>query len=99
MLTISEELQRARLDQGIELATVAASTKIRTKFLRAIEAKDPTGLPGQFFYKSFVHQYATFLGVDTSAIAPELDRVLSADTPPLAPRTRTRWVSLGARMR
>ena len=90
MFTISEELQRARLDQGIDLATVAARTKIRTKFLRAIEAEDPKGLPGQFFYKSFVHQYATFLGVDTSAIVPEIDRVLNGDIPPLAPRTL--WV-------
>ncbi len=48
MFTISEELQRARLDQGIDLATVAARTKIRTKFLRAIDAEDPKALPGQF---------------------------------------------------
>jgi cytoskeletal protein RodZ len=74
----AEVLQRARLDKGIDLATVAARTKINAKYLRAIEAGDLKSLPGEFFYKSFVHQYATFLGVDTRAIDAEIDRVLSA---------------------
>ena len=81
MLTVSEVLQRARLDQGIDLAAVAARTKIKAKYLQAIEAGDRESLPGGFFYKSFVHQYATFLGVDTIAIDAEIDRVLSADPP------------------
>ena len=81
MFTVCEVLQRARLDQGINLATVAARTKIKTKYLQAIEAGDRKSLPGGFFYKSFVHQYATFLGVDTRAIDAEVDRVLSADPP------------------
>jgi hypothetical protein len=33
---------------------------IFTKYLQAIEADDRKSLPGGFFYKSFVHQYATF---------------------------------------
>src|SRR5271163_1685985 len=82
MFAMSEVLQRARLDQGIDLATVAARTRIKTKYLQAIEANDPKGLPGGFFYKSFAHQYATFLGVDTKAIDAEIDRVLGADAPP-----------------
>jgi cytoskeleton protein RodZ len=86
MLAVSEVLQRARLDQGIDLATVAARTRIKTKYLQAIEANDPKGLPGGFFYKSFAHQYATFLGVDTKAIDAEIDRVLGADDPPPMPK-------------
>jgi cytoskeleton protein RodZ len=87
MLTISEVLQRARLNQGIDLATVAARTRIKTKYLQAIEADDRESLPGEFFYKSFVHQYATFLGVDTRAIDAEVDRVLNLDAPPPLPTT------------
>ena len=86
MLTVSEALQRARLDQGIDLATVAARTKIKARYLQAIEAGDAKSLPGGFFYKSFAHQYATFLGVDTAAIDAEIDRVLGADAPPPLPR-------------
>jgi cytoskeletal protein RodZ len=79
MFTVCEVLQRARLDQGIDLATVAARTKIKAKYLEAIEADDRKSLPGGFFYKSFVHQYAKFLGVETSVIDAEIDRALRAD--------------------
>ena len=81
MSAVCEVLQRARLDQGIDLATVAARTKIKARYLQAIEAGDHKSLPGGFFYKSFVHQYAKFLGVDTRAIDAEIDRVLSPDAP------------------
>jgi cytoskeleton protein RodZ len=86
MFAVSAVLQRARLDQGIDLATVAARTKIKAKYLQAIEADDRKSLPGEFFYKSFVHQYATFLGVDTRAIDAEIDRVSTTDAPPPLPR-------------
>jgi cytoskeletal protein RodZ len=100
MFTVCEVLQRARLDQGIDLATVAARTKIKAKYLQAIEAGDRKSLPGGFFYKSFVHQYAKFLGVDTSAIDSEIDRVLSADAPlPLPSVARQTAVKLSSRSR
>jgi cytoskeleton protein RodZ len=86
MFAVAEVLQRARLDRGIDLATVAARTRIKTKYLQAIEADDRKSLPGAFFYKSFVHQYAAFLGVDTMAIDAEIDRVLSVDAPLPLPR-------------
>ena len=100
MFAVSEVLQRARLDQGIDLATIAARTKIKANYLQAIEAGDPKSLPGEFFYKSFVHQYATFLGVDTRAIDAEINRVLSADAPPprtAAPTQRAVELSSGSR--
>jgi cytoskeleton protein RodZ len=89
LFTFGEVLQRARLDQGIDLATVAARTKIQAKYLQAIEADDRKSVPGGFFYKSFVHQYAKFLGLDTSAIDAEIDRVLSADAALPLPRQTT----------
>jgi hypothetical protein len=96
--TVAEGLQRARLDQGIDLATVAARTKIKAKYLQAIEAGDRKSLPGGFFYKSFVHQYAKFLGVDTHVIDAEIDRVLSADAPlPLPSVTKQTGVKLSSR--
>ena len=98
MLTVCEVLQRARLDQGIDLATVATRTKIRAKYLQAIEDDDRKSLPGGFFYKSFVHQYAMFLGVDTGAIDAEIDRVLSADAPlPLPGAAKQRAVKVSSR--
>ncbi len=98
MFAVCEVLRRARLDRGIDLATVAARTKINAKYLRAIEADDPKSLPGGFFYKSFVHQYATFLGVDTKAIDAEVDRMLSADAAlPLPTVAKQEAVKLSSR--
>ena len=65
MFAVSEVLQRARLDQGIDLATAAAGTKIKCEVPAGHRGRRSRSLPGGFFYKSFAHQYATFLGVDT----------------------------------
>ena len=81
MLSVGETLKRARLEQGLDLCTVAAQTKINAKYLEAIESDDRKILPSGFFYKSFVDQYAKSLSLDTQEIDAEIDRVLSADEP------------------
>ncbi len=81
MLSVGETLRRARLEQGLDLCTVAAQTKINAKYLEAIESDDRKRLPSGFFYKSFVDQYAKSLSLDTQEIDAEVDRVLSADAP------------------
>ena len=55
-------LRRARSQQGLELAELAARIKINRKYLEAMEADNWKNLPGGFFYKSFVRQYAGALG-------------------------------------
>jgi cytoskeleton protein RodZ len=92
MFSVGETLQRARLEQGLDLATVAARTKINAKYLEAIEADDRSSLPSSFFYKSFVHQYARTLSLDTKEIDAEIDRELSADAPlPLPGQDNPTW--------
>jgi cytoskeleton protein RodZ len=81
MFSVGQTLQRARLEQELDLATVAARTKINAKYLEAIEVDDRGSLPSSFFYRSFVNQYARTLSLDTKEIDAEIDRVLSADAP------------------
>jgi cytoskeletal protein RodZ len=81
MLSVGETLRRARLEQGLDLATLASRTKISAKYLQAIESDDRKSLPSGFFYRSFVDQYAKSLSLDTQEIDAEVDRVLSADQP------------------
>src|ERR1700761_7761913 len=81
MQVISDLLRRSRLAQGIELSAIAAQTKIDAKYLRAIEADDIKSLPGSFFYKSFVHQYAAYLGLDTQEIDAEVNRHVNVEEP------------------
>jgi cytoskeleton protein RodZ len=81
MFSVGETLRRTRLEQSLDLSTLAARTKINIKHLEAIEEDNRQSLPSSFFYKSFVDQYARALALDTREIAAEVDRVLSADAP------------------
>ena len=81
MFSVGRTLQRARLEQELDIATVEARTKIKAKYLEAIEADDRTSLPSSFFYKHFVQQYARSLSLETKEIDAEIDRLLSADAP------------------
>ncbi len=81
MSSVGEVLRGARLEQRLDLPTVSARTKISVRYLEAIESDDRRSLPSGFFYKSFVDQYARFLGLDTTEISAEVDRLLSTDAP------------------
>ena len=54
---------RARRDSGIDIAEVEERTKIRTKYLRALENEDWEVLPGRL-RKGFMRTYAHLLGLD-----------------------------------
>jgi cytoskeletal protein RodZ len=81
MSSVGELLQEARLAQQLDLTAVSERTRISVRYLEAIEANDRKVLPSGFFYKSFVDQYARFLGLDARAINADVERLLSADAP------------------
>jgi cytoskeleton protein RodZ len=61
---IGNSLREARLRQGFELPRVEADTKIRAKYLRALEEEHFDILPGDTYVKGFLRTYAEFLGLD-----------------------------------
>lgn len=79
--SVGQRLRQARLEQGLDLSTVVAQTKINEKYLKAIEADNRDLLPSAFFYRHFVDQYARALRLDAQEIAAEVDRVLSVEAP------------------
>jgi cytoskeleton protein RodZ len=81
MTSIGEQLQRQRLQRGIDLEQIARETKISSRLLEAIEADQFDRLPGGVFRKSFVRQYAQALGVDESDIAAELEQLVPVEEP------------------
>ena len=84
MRSVGEILRQARLAQGLELADVATRLKIKPKYLIAIESDNLSDLPGVFFFRSFVQQYARALDLDSVTIDAELERVTgTAPAPPL----------------
>jgi cytoskeleton protein RodZ len=64
MGSFGERLQREREMRSISLDEIADSTKISTRFLRALETEDFKKLPGGIFNKGFVRAYAKYLGID-----------------------------------
>ncbi|MCW3020505.1 MAG: hypothetical protein JWN10_2813 [Solirubrobacterales bacterium] len=86
---------RARID----VSEIEAQTKIRAKYLRALENEEWGLLPGPTFVKSFLRTYAQALGLDGKAMVEEyrlhherpseamLEPIVST---PQSNRTRTR---------
>jgi cytoskeletal protein RodZ len=81
-------LRRARSQQGLDLTEVAARIKVNRKYLEAMEADDWKSLPGGFFYKSFVRQYADALGLDADEIEEALAAVQIEEAPLPTPMVR-----------
>jgi cytoskeleton protein RodZ len=84
---VGAQLREARVQRGIDLAEIAASTKIQVRFLAAIENEEWGLLPGEFYARSFVGAYAAHLGLDAARVVEELRSAPSlAATADRAPR-------------
>lgn len=68
MKTAGSILKESRLSKNISLADVEQSTKIRLKFLQAIEEDDFTKLPSLGYAKGFVKNYSEYLGLDSTMV-------------------------------
>jgi cytoskeleton protein RodZ len=71
MPEIGETLRDARMRARIDVSEIEAKTKIRAKYLRALENEEWSLLPGPTFVKSFLRTYATALGLDGKALVEE----------------------------
>ena len=85
MQSLGEKLRQARTALGLDLTQVSVLTKIPPNFLQAIEADDRHSLPGGFFYKNWVKQYAAALSLDVNAVGAEADNLIAGDAPPALP--------------
>src|SRR5204862_7034867 len=71
MPEIGETLREARMRRRIDVAEAEAATKIRAKYLRALENEEWELLPGPTFVKSFLRTYADALGLDSRLVLEE----------------------------
>jgi cytoskeletal protein RodZ len=71
MQAIGERLREARMRQGLDLTEVEVATKIRAKYLRAMENDEFSMLPGSTYVKSFLRTYAEYLGLDAQLLVEE----------------------------
>jgi cytoskeletal protein RodZ len=89
---IGSSLRDARMRQGLDLLDVEADTKIRAKYLRALEDERFDLLPGDAYAKGFLRTYADRLGLDGQLYVDEFNSRFSESVEPIfssRPRQRT----------
>jgi hypothetical protein len=88
MPEIGETLREARMRRRIDMTEVEAATKIRAKYLRALESEEWDLLPGPTFVKTFLRTYAEYLGLDPRLLVEEYkqryERPAGADLTPFS---------------
>lgn len=104
MLEIGSTLEQAREERGLDLADVERETRLRERYLRALEQEQFDLLPPGSYRRTFLRGYATFLGLDAGVLVDEYvtryedaqaDHELPRDRP-TAVRRRRRHVSPSA---
>jgi cytoskeleton protein RodZ len=81
MNSIGETFRRERLQRELDLDQIARELKIAARMLDAIECEQFEKLPGGVFTKSFVRQYARYLGLDEDEMVGEVQRRLEPPAP------------------
>jgi cytoskeletal protein RodZ len=74
MAEIGSTMREARMRARIDISEVEARTKIRAKYLRALENEEWDLLPGPVYVKSFLKTYGDFLGLDSRLLVDEFKR-------------------------
>jgi cytoskeleton protein RodZ len=88
---IGNSLREARLRQGLDFPRIETDTKIRGKYLRAIEEERFEVLPGETYVKGFLRSYAEYLGLDGQLYVDEYNsRFTTLEEPPATPSSRQR---------
>jgi len=81
MPSLGQRLKDERIRQGKQLREFADNLRIGSRYLEAIEAEEWDQLPGGFFNRAFVRQYAAALGFDAAKIEKEFTAILKPEPP------------------
>jgi cytoskeleton protein RodZ len=92
MPDIGTTLREARMRARIDISEIETETKIRAKYLRALENEEWDLLPGPTYVKSFLRTYADALGLDGKLLIEEYklrhERLSDVELQPIAPPGR-----------
>jgi len=78
-------LREARNRRKIDLSEVEATTRIRIRYLRAIENEEWDVLPGEVYARGFIRTYAAYLGLDGERLAEDHRRSVEGASAPSSP--------------
>jgi cytoskeleton protein RodZ len=89
MFEIGSSLRAAREQRQLQLPQIERATRIRAKYLMALEEERFDVLPGTAYAKGFLRTYADFLGLDGARFVDEFnERFAPEELPEAAPPVR-----------
>lgn len=78
---VGTKLRDARTRRKLSLQDVEEETKIRARYLQALENEDWDQLPGDTYARAFIRTYGALLGLDGDRLADEQRRARGAARP------------------
>lgn len=98
MSDLGQLLRKARMEQNISLEQLQESTKIRKRYLEAIEEGNYNVLPGNFYVRAFIKQYSEAVGLDPDEVFRLYAHAIPSSDPDPAnePIRMTRRSTVGA---
>jgi len=95
---IGNSLREARERQGLGYPEIELATKIRAKYIRALEEEDFTAIPGDAYIRGFLRTYAEYLGLDGDVYVDEYgSRFITSWRDELPPRPERRRIPRSGR--
>lgn len=70
-MDIGSRMKEARESKGLSLEEVQENTKIQKRYLQAIENNEFKILPGKFYTRAFIREYAAAVGLDPEQVMEE----------------------------
>nr|WP_170007346.1 helix-turn-helix domain-containing protein [Bacillus fonticola] len=100
MTELGNRLKEAREEKGYSLEDLQGKTKIQKRYLKGIEEGNYSGMPGQFYVRAFIKQYAEAVGLDPDEIFQEYAKEIPVTQQETVPeglsRVKTRKTSTTA---
>jgi len=90
MFELGSSLREARLRRDLDFPAAEQATKIRAKYLRALEEESFDSLPAETYVKGFLRAYADYLGLDGQLYVDEYNSRYTPADEVLERRVRTR---------
>jgi cytoskeletal protein RodZ len=81
---IGQKLRDARLEKGYTIDDLQQITKIQKRYLIAIEEGNFDALPGDFYVRAFIKQYANVVGINTEKLMEDYQQDIPTVQPTVA---------------
>ncbi|WDF82004.1 DUF4115 domain-containing protein [Lacticaseibacillus pabuli] len=78
---IGQKLREARIEKGYTIDDLQQITKIQKRYLIAIEEGNFSALPGDFYVRAFIKQYASVVGINVEQLMEDYQQDIPSVTP------------------